>query len=255
MRPILQLDEVSKTFAVRGKPKTTAVDNVSLCLYPGETLGLVGQSGSGKSTLARLAARLLDPSSGSIWLDGRDITGARGRQLRAVYREMQLVFQAPSASFDPRKTLGDGIGESLRNQGCSKLETGKRVEQLLEQCGLEREYARRYPHEVSGGECQRAALARALVGKPKLILLDEPTSALDVTSQRQILDLLAQWRDREQLSYLLICHNLALVEHFCHRVLVMDQGEIVEQGTPEQVIFHPASPTARRLADAASLWK
>ena len=253
MRPLLQLKEVSRTFSVRGKPKIAAVHKVSLSLQPGETLGLVGQSGSGKSTLARLAARLLDVSAGSIWLDGRDITGVKGRKLRAVYQQMQMVFQAPAASFDPRKTLGDGIGERLRNQGYSKQEVEKQVERLLDQCGLEREYARRYPHQVSGGECQRAAFARALAGKPRLLLLDEPTSALDGITQQQMLELLAQWRERKQLSYLLICHNLALVERFCHRVVVMDQGEIVEQGTPEQVIYHPMSPVAQRLADAATM--
>lgn len=254
MRAILELDHVSKTFSFRGKPEVTAVDQVSLSLAPGECVGIVGQSGCGKSTLARLATRLLDVSSGSIWLDGREITHWKGSALREVYRWVQMVFQAPAASFDPRKTLGEGIGESLRNLGYSRGERERRVQQLLEQCGLEWEYALRYPHEVSGGQCQRAAIARALAVEPRILVLDEATSALDVTAQQQILELLAQWKGRRQLSYLFICHNLALVEQFCHRVLVMEQGKVVEQGTPEQIIGHPTTPEAKRLVDAACLW-
>lgn len=252
MRPILELAGVSKTFAHKGKPPVHAVRQVSFRLNPGETLGLVGQSGCGKSTLARLATRLLNPTSGSILLDGQDITGARGKQLREVYRQVQMVFQDARASFDPRRTLGDGIGESLGNQGLSRGKREVRVEELLDQCGLSGAYAQRYPHQVSGGECQRAALARALACGPRLIILDEPTSALDALTQHQLLQLLAQWREQEQLAYLFICHDLALVERFCHRVLVMDQGQVVEEGEPKQVLEHPVSPAAQRLAEAAA---
>lgn len=254
MNPILELQRVSKCFSHRGKPPVKAVQEVSACIYPGEILGLVGQSGCGKSTLARLAACLLAPTSGSIFLDGREVTEAKGKALREVHRQVQMVFQHPTASFDPRRTLGDGIGESLRNLGYTKRERERRVEELLERCGLGAEYARRYPHQVSGGECQRAALARALASKPRLILLDEPTSALDVWTQKQILELLAQLQGQEGLSYLLISHNLALMERVCHRVLVMDQGQVVEEGSPAQVLGKPASPAAQRLADAAIPW-
>lgn len=255
MKPILELQRVSKSFSHRGKPSVKAVQEVSACIYPGEILGLVGQSGCGKSTLARLAACLLTPTSGSILLDGREVTGVKGRALREVHRQVQMVFQHPATSFDPRRTLGDGIGESLRNLGYAKGERERRVEQLLERCGLGPEYARRYPHQVSGGECQRAALARALAPKPRLILLDEPTSALDVWTQQQVLELLAQLQSQEGLSYLFISHNLALMERVCHRVLVMDQGQVVEEGSPGQVLGHPVSPAARRLADAAVPWE
>lgn len=255
MKPILELRRVSKCFSHRGKLGVEAVREVSACIQPGEILGLVGQSGCGKSTLARLAACLITPTSGSILLEGREVTGAKGKALREVHRQVQMVFQHPTASFDPRRTLGDGIGESLRNLGYSKRERERRVEQLLEQCGLGPEYARCYPHQVSGGECQRAALARAIASKPRLILLDEPTSALDVWTQRKILELLAQLQGREGLSFLLISHNLALLERVCHRVLVMDQGQVVEEGSPEQVLGHPRSPAARRLADAAAPWE
>lgn len=254
MKPILELQRVSKCFSHRGKPGVEAVRAVSTCIYPGEILGLVGQSGCGKSTLAQLAACLLPPTSGSILLDGREVTGAKGKVLREVHRQVQMVFQHPAASFDPRRTLGDGIGESMRNWGYAKRERERRVEELLERCGLGAEYASRYPHQVSGGECQRAALARALAPKPRLILLDEPTSALDASTQQQMLELLTQLQSREGLSYLLISHNLALLERVCHRVLVMDQGQVVEEGSPAQVLYHPASPAAQQLADAADLW-
>ena len=161
-----------------------------------------------------------------------------------------MVFQDPVSSFDPRQTLGAGIGEYLRNAGIAKGEVQARVTKLLEQCGLEAEFARRYPHEVSGGQCQRAAIARALAVKPEILICDEATSALDVTVQRQIMELLWQLRDSQGISYLFICHNLALVQAFCHRVLVMRQGKIVEEGTADEVILHPKTEYARILADS-----
>lgn len=254
MKPILELKDVSKCFTHRGKPTVDAVRGVNACIYPGEVLGVVGQSGCGKSTLARLAAGLLPPTSGTIWLDGQEVTGARGKALQEVHRQVQMVFQHPAASFDPRRTLGDGVGECFRNLRYSKRERERRVEELLERCGLGGEYARCYPHQVSGGECQRAALARALAPNPRLILLDEPTSALDVCTQQKILELLVQLQGQEGISYLFISHNLALVERICHRVLVMDQGQVVEEGSPQQVLSHPVSPAAQKLAHAAHAW-
>lgn len=250
MEPILQVSGLTKTFHTNGRPDFTAVDRVSFLLYPGETVGIVGESGCGKSTLAKLLCRLLDVTEGTIHLCGQDITKAKGRELFGAYRNIQMVFQDPLTSFDPRRTLGDGIGESLRNAGVPKAERERRVVELLEQCGLSETFAGRYPHEVSGGQCQRAAIARALAIKPKLLLCDEATSTLDVTVQQQIMELLKDLRKKEKLSYLFICHNLALVQSFCDRVLVMHEGKIVEEGTTDQVIFHPKSDYTKILLDS-----
>ncbi len=250
MEPILDVRDLTKTFEGRGRRAFTAVDRVNLRLCPGEILGVVGESGSGKTTLAKLVTRLLEPSGGTILLDGRDITHAGGARLRGAYGVIQMVFQDPAASFNPRRTLGDGIGESLKNRGVPAGALRERVARLLEQCGLDASFAGRYPHEVSGGQCQRAAIARALAIEPKILICDEATSALDVTVQRQILDLLRGLQRERGLAYLFICHNLALVQSFCDRVAVLRDGAIVEEGTPDEVILSPKSEYARRLADA-----
>lgn len=250
MEPLISVNNLKKTFFRNGKAVLTAVDNVSFALYPGESLGIVGESGSGKSTLAKAIARLTDVTSGSIQVDGRDITGLKGNALQSVYDNIQMVFQSPAGSFDPRRTLGDGIGESLRNRGLSRRETEVRVTKLLNQCGLSAEFAVRYPHEVSGGQCQRAAIARAIAIQPKVLICDEATSALDVTVQKQILDLLRTLQAESGMSYLFICHDLALVQQFCNRVLVMYQGKIIEQGTPDTIIQHPQETYTKQLVDA-----
>lgn len=224
---------------------------MSFRLYEGESLGIVGESGSGKSTLAKLICRLTDPTSGSIHLCGQDITNAKGKELREAYRQMQMVFQSPMGSFDPRKTIGYGIGESLANCGIPKADRVVQVSSLLEQCGLPKEFSERYPHEISGGQCQRAAIARALAVEPGLLICDEATSALDVTIQQQIMSLLTQLKTARRLSFLFICHNLALVQSFCDRILVMQEGRIVEVGTPEEIIFSPNTEYTKQLVDAA----
>lgn len=248
--PVLRVQGLSKTFQTPGKSDVRAVESVSFELFAGKTLGIVGESGSGKSTVARMACRLLDVDTGTIELVGRDITRARGRELRSAYADLQMVFQTPTGSFDPRHTLGDGIGESLRNRGFSRQEVLDRVTELLAQCGLTRDFAHRYPHQVSGGQCQRAALARALAIEPRVLILDEATSALDVTVQRQIMDLLAGLREQHDVAYLFICHNLALVQEFCDRALVMSRGRVVEEGAPDEVIYSPRSEAARQLVAA-----
>lgn len=250
MNPVLEVRDITKTFVTEGKSDFTAVSHVSFQLYPGEILGIVGESGSGKSTLARIIARLTDATEGRIFLEKQEITRAKGEALRAAYREIQMVFQNPVSSFDPRKTLGNGIGESLRNNGVSKAETKERVLELLEQCGLPKEFYGRYPHEVSGGQCQRAAIARALAVKPKIVICDEATSALDVTVQQQIMELLKNLKEERNLSYLFICHNLALVQMFCDRVLVMKDGKIVEEGTPDEVILRPENEYTKMLVES-----
>ena len=246
---ILKADHLKKVF-ISGKKSMTAVDDVSFELERGECLGIVGESGSGKSTIAKMITHLESITEGQVFLKGKDITHARGKDLRETYQNIQMVFQMPMESFDPRCTLGDGIGESLRNMGISRAETRKRVENLLERCGLSKEYADRYPHQVSGGQCQRAAIARALAVDPEILICDEATSALDVTVQKQILELLIELKEKENLSFILICHDLALVQAFCDHVMVLNGGKMVEYGTTEQVIDHPKTDYTRTLIES-----
>ncbi len=247
---VLEAAHLSKVFR-SGKQDVEAVEDVSFQLRQGEALGIVGESGSGKSTVARMLARLADSSGGCIRLFGKEITHARGKELRDVYRKLQLVFQTPGESFDPRRTLGDGIREGLRNQGLSRSAAALRAGELLKRCGLGKEYAGRYPHQVSGGECQRAAVARALGMEPRILICDEITSALDVTAQKKILELLLTLKQEEKLSFVFISHDLALVQAFCDRVLVLYQGKVMEEGTTEEVIGSPSSEYTRRLVASA----
>lgn len=252
MEPILRVENLRKTFSRQGQADFAAVNGIDFELFPGECLAIIGESGSGKTTAVNLIARLLDATSGSVFLDGREITHLRGRQLRQIYKTMQMVFQTPTDSFDPRRTLGDGIGESLRNAGVSRKETRERVGELLQKCGLSPEFASRYPHQVSGGQCQRAAIARALAIEPKLLICDEATSALDVTVQKEIIELLNALRSQQgrNLSILFICHDISLVQQFADRVLVMYRGNIVEEGTPDEVIRGPKNDYTKRLIDS-----
>ncbi len=252
MEPILKVENLTKIFSRQGQEDFTAVKGISFDLFPGECLAIIGESGSGKTTAVNLIARLLDATSGRIILNGQDITHLRGKELHGVYRTMQMVFQTPTDSFDPRRTLGDGIGESLRNAGVSWKETRERVGELLKKCGLSPEFASRYPHQVSGGQCQRAAIARALAIEPKLLICDEATSALDVTVQKEIIELLNALRSQQgrNLSILFICHDISLVQQFADRVLVMYQGNIVEEGTPDEVIRGPKNDYTKRLIDS-----
>ena len=246
---ILEAQHLKKVF-ISGKKSMTAVDDVSFELRQGECLGIVGESGSGKSTIVKMITHLQSITEGNVILKGKDLTNVKGKELREVYKDIQMVFQMPMESFDPRRTLGDGIGESLRNMGLSRKETRERVEKLLERCGLDKEYADRYPHQVSGGQCQRAAIARALAVEPSVLICDEATSALDVTVQKQILKLLMELKQKENFSFLLICHDLALVQAFCDRVLVLYHGETVESGTPDEIINHPKMDYTKKLIDS-----
>ena len=252
MGPILHVQNLTKTFTRSGQSNLTAVNDISFDLLPGECLGIIGESGSGKTTAVNLITRLLDATEGKIFLDGEDITLKTGKSLRMIYRKMQMVFQTPTDSFDPRRTLGDGIGESLRNCGMTRHDADAQAARLLERCGLPAAFAGRYPHEVSGGQCQRAAIARALAVKPKVLICDEATSALDVTVQKEILELLNELRCEQGtgLSILFICHDISLVQQFCDRVLVMYHGDIVEQGAPDAVIYHPQNDYTKRLIDS-----
>lgn len=253
MEPILKAENLTKIYSRAERGDMTAVHDVSFGLMPGECLGIIGRSGSGKSTLARMLCRLTDVTRGRIVLDGADITRIRGLELRRVYRDIQMVFQSPTQSFDPRRTLGDGIGESLSNAGMSRSKTREKVRELLERCGLPAAYADRYPHEVSGGQCQRAAIARALAVDPRVLICDEATSALDVTVQEEIMELLGELRRQRggDLSMIFICHDIALVQRLCDRVMVMHGGGAVETGDIGDVICRPRSEYTKRLMEDA----
>lgn len=252
MKKVLEVNNLTKTFKGKDKQEFTAVSNIDFCLYEGECLGIIGESGSGKSTTVNMITRLIDPTDGTITIDGEDITHIKGKALRSIYKKLQMVFQSPIESFDPRCTLGDGIAESLKNNGFSKKEAAAAVEKVLEKCGLDGSFTGRFPHEVSGGQCQRAAIARALAIDPTLLICDEATSALDVTIQKEIIDLLRSLRESQgkKLSILFICHDLAVVQDFCDRVLVMHDGEIVEQGIPDEIIKNPKNDYTKRLIES-----
>ncbi|MBQ5420089.1 MAG: ABC transporter ATP-binding protein [Selenomonas sp.] len=250
MDKLLQVAHLKKVFPQKDRPDIVAVDDVSFSLQPGEKLAIIGESGSGKTTVARLIARLTNATEGKIILAGEDITRAGGARLKKAYAKMQMVFQNPVDSFDPRCTLGDGISESLINHGRSRAQAAAITQKLLAMCELGEEFARRYPHEVSGGQCQRAAIARALAIEPQLLILDEATSALDVTVQAEILALLNRLQQERQMAYLFICHDIALVQDFCDRVLVMQAGRVVEAGTTEEVINNPRQAYTRTLLDS-----
>lgn len=247
---ILVVEDLTKVFKKKGVGEFTAVDHVSFTLRKGECLGIVGESGSGKSTIVKMITRLLDPTEGKITFKGKDVTHVKGKDQRELYKDIQMVFQMPFDSFDPRHNLGSGVGESLRNAGMSKEDTKKKVDELLTMCGLDPEFAGRYPHQVSGGQCQRAAIARAIAIDPEILVCDEATSALDVTVQKQVLSLLVDLQKKMGMAYLFISHDLAVVQQICDEVIVLYHGKIVERGTPDEVISHPKDPYTRNLVDS-----
>jgi oligopeptide/dipeptide ABC transporter ATP-binding protein len=250
--PLLEVRGVSKHFPARDRRGTVrAVEDVSLTLRAGETLGIVGESGCGKSTLARLILRLIEPTSGTVLFAGEDLLALSSSALRARRRQMQMIFQDPYAALDPRFTVGDSIAEPLviHRVGTAR-ERSARVRELLALVGLEPEAARRHPHEFSGGQRQRIVIARAIALEPRLVIADEPVSALDVSIQSQILNLLADLKQRLGLSYIVISHDLAVVEHISDRVAVMYLGRIVETAPAERLFAKPAHPYTQALFSA-----
>ncbi len=255
---LLQVHDLKVHFPVqhglfsRVKAHVKAVDGISFSLAPGETLGLVGESGCGKTTLGRAVIRLIEPTSGSVHFNGEDITKLDGAELRSRRRGFQMIFQDPFGSLNPRMTVEQIIGEALDIHG---LATGagerqKRITELLDSVGLSANHAQRYPHEFSGGQRQRIGIARALAVEPKLIVCDEPVSALDVSVQAQIINLLQDLQRERGIAYLFVAHDLAVVEHISHRVMVMYLGQVAELADAKAIVREPKHPYTQALISA-----
>lgn len=255
--PLLEVKDLKTHFPVRRGvlqrvvDHVRAVDGVSFSIKPGETLGLVGESGCGKTTVGRTILRLIPETAGSVHFEGRSVFDMNAAELRDIRRKMQIIFQDPAGSLNPRMRVGRIVGEPLAVHGiASGDELEHRVEELLERCGLWRQAADRYPHEFSGGQRQRIGIARALALEPTLIVCDEPTSALDVSIQSQILNLLSDLQDEFKLSYLFISHDMAVIHHVCSRIAVMLDGKIVEEGDRTRIIEDPQHPFTQALLSA-----
>ena len=260
--PLVQVRGLVKHFPItrgiifqRRIAAVQAVDDVSFEVQRGETLGIVGESGCGKSTTARLVVRLLDATDGEVRFEGRDITHLKGAALKAIRREMQMIFQDPYSSLNPRKTIGSIIGEPFAIHGLhrDKAERKKVVQTLMDTVGLNPEHYNRYPHEFSGGQRQRIGVARALALQPKVLIADEPVSALDVSIQAQVLNLLREMQDRFGLTLIFIAHDLSVVRHMCDRVAVMYLGKIVEIGPGEALYGFPRHPYTGALLSAVPI--
>ena len=256
--PLLEVKNLKVHFPVkhglfsRVRAHVKAVDDVSFAIAPGETLGLVGESGCGKTTLGRAIAKLIEPTSGSVWFEGENIAGMNAAELRARRRKFQMIFQDPYSSLNPRLTIGEIIGEAIDIHKLAKDKTARqqRIEELLRVVGLDPLHGQRYPHEFSGGQRQRIGIARALAVEPKLIICDEPVSALDVSVQAQIINLLQDLQRERGLAYLFVAHDLAVVEHISRRVMVMYLGKVVELAPAKSIVENPKHPYTQALISA-----
>jgi oligopeptide transport system ATP-binding protein len=259
--PLVEVTDLVKHFPIkagllidREVDQVRAVDGISFSVARGQTLGLVGESGSGKSTACRAMLQLLTPTSGSVRFEGEEIAGLSRREMRPLRRQMQMIFQDPYASLNPRKRVGQIVGDPLKLQGvASGRALRTQVQELLERVGLSAEHYDRYPHEFSGGQRQRIGIARAIALKPKLIVADEPVSALDVSIQAQIVNLLDDLQDELGLTYVFVAHDIGVVRHISDRIAVMHNGKIVEQGTADQVCEHPGDAYTRQLLAAVPI--
>jgi len=256
MNPLLQVNGLTRDYTLpreklmQPPPKVRALNGVSFAIEAGRSLGIVGESGSGKSTLARLVMALDSPTSGTVELLGRDLHALPRAELREARRDIQMVFQDPYGSLDPRQTIARIVTEPLAAQGVARDEQRERAAQVLASVGLRANDLAKYPHEFSGGQRQRIAIARALITRPRLIVADEPVSALDVSVQAQVLNLMHDLQAEFGITYMLISHDLAVVRHLCDEVAVLWQGRIVEQGPPERLFESPEHPYTRALIDA-----
>ncbi|VVB96292.1 Trehalose/maltose import ATP-binding protein MalK [uncultured archaeon] len=252
IRKLKKYYPVQTGFLSRHSDIIKAVDCISLDINEGETVGLVGESGCGKTTLGKVIIRLEEPAEGEVLFKGMNILSLKGGEMKKYRREVQMIFQDPSASLDPRMTVGNSIGEALLIHGMEdERKRMKRVEELLNEVGLEAGDYSRYPHEFSGGQKQRIGIARALALRPKLIIADEPVSALDISVQAQILNLLTELKEEYKMSYLFIAHNMAVIRYLCDRVAVMKAGKIVEEGEVEEIFEKPKHPYTKALLEAA----
>ena len=258
---LLRVKNLKKYFPIRGGlfsrevARVHAVDDVSFDIYPGETLGLVGESGCGKSTTGRAILRLIEPTAGEVTFDGKNVTTLDKRALRGLRKEMQIIFQDPYASLNPRMTVGSIVGEAIviHKLAATKREREERVVKILETVGLSPDHLRRYPHEFSGGQRQRIGIARSLAVNPKFIVADEPVSALDVSIQAQIINLLEDLQKQFGLTYLFIAHDLSVVEHISTRVAVMYLGKIVELAPAKELYTNPKHPYTEALLSAVPI--
>lgn len=249
MTVILEVNNVKKIFKT-DHHCLYALDGISFQLEKGQCLGIVGESGSGKSTLAKILTCLEPVTSGQVLFHDQKIQNLKGVKRKAYYRQVQMVFQDPQGSFDPRYRLYDSIMEGLQNQNISKMQAQLKIDELAQLLGLDQDTLMRYPLAVSGGQCQRAALLRALVLNPELLILDEATSALDQIVQYQIVELLSQLKSKLHLTIVFICHDLTLTQYFCDHLIVMHQGKIVESGFTSEIMKHPQNEYTKQLLAA-----